>query len=120
MRLGRRRDPERGQWQLGLYLKLAALLAVVAYAVVFVIKNSDETKVDFVFGDKRTNLIWLIFICLALGVLWGVLLSQLYRRRRRKQLAEPPEPEPDLVRPDEAERQPDGATAETEIRREEV
>ena len=108
-----RKGEEQGQWQLRLYLKLIVLLLIIAYAIAFVIKNSDRTKVDFVFGDTHTNLIWLILICVALGVLFGVLLSQLYRRRSRKQeLPEPLEPEPDLVRPDEAEGEPGRAPAE--------
>ena len=53
----RRRERE-GTWQAGLYLKLVVLLAVIAYAVAFVIENHRETEVHFVFHTTRVSLIW--------------------------------------------------------------
>src|SRR5436309_7146185 len=80
-RLGRRRRG-RGEetWQLRLYLKLFVLLLAIAYLVAFVIENHRETTIHFVFSTTRVSLIWLILLSLALGILGGVLLSQLYRR----------------------------------------
>jgi len=37
-----------------------------------------------VLGTARVSLIWLILLSVALGLLLGVLLSQLYRRRSRR------------------------------------
>jgi NhaP-type Na+/H+ or K+/H+ antiporter len=37
-----------------------------------------------VVGTTQTSLIWLILLSVALGLLLGVLLSQLYRRSRRR------------------------------------
>ncbi|MEP6911049.1 MAG: LapA family protein [Actinomycetota bacterium] len=50
--------------------------------IAFIIKNSDKVKIDFVFFSAQTSLIWLIILLFAIGALVGVLLSQLYRRRR--------------------------------------
>jgi uncharacterized integral membrane protein len=102
MRLGRRRSdeeppvedvpaeapeaaPEEGrvrEWQPRLYLKLLVLLATLAYAVAFVLENRKQVAVHFVLGTARVSLIWLILLSIGLGLLGGVLLSQLYRRRR--------------------------------------
>src|SRR5436189_5631819 len=104
----RRRERE-GTWQAGLYLKLVVLLAMIAYAVAFVIENHRETKVHFVFHTTRVSLIWVILLSLAIGVIGGVLLSQLYRRRRRHELGQPPDAVADLGDGDEAEGEPEGA-----------
>jgi uncharacterized integral membrane protein len=99
MRLFRRRDdgaaeaPEGAveeqeggfrEWQPRLYLKLFVLLATLAYVVAFVLENRKQVKVHFVLGGSRVSLIWLILLSVALGVLGGVLLSQVYRRRHRR------------------------------------
>jgi len=98
MRLFRRRDDgaaeklegaveeEEGfrQWQPRLYLKLIVLLATLAYVVAFVLENRKQVKVHFVIGGSRVSLIWLILLSVALGVVGGVLLSQVYRRRHRR------------------------------------
>ena len=67
-----------------LLAKLVILLAVVAYAVAFVLENRKQINLHFVFATARVSLIWLILLSLALGLLGGVLLPQLYRRRRRR------------------------------------
>jgi uncharacterized integral membrane protein len=64
--------------------KLLVLLAIAAYAVAFVLENRKQVNVHFVFATARVSLIWLILLSLALGLLGGVLLPQLYRRRRRR------------------------------------
>jgi uncharacterized integral membrane protein len=72
------------QWQLRLYLSILALGLVVAYGIAFVLENNKQVNVHFVFATARVSLIWLILLSVALGLLAGVLLSQLYRRRRRR------------------------------------
>src|SRR5919197_6763455 len=102
MKLRRRRAPREETWQARLYLKLLVLLAAVAYAAAFVIENHRETEVHFVFNTTRVSLIWVILLSLAIGVLGGVLLSQLYRRRRRHEAGEPADALADLGDGDEA------------------
>lgn len=68
----------------GLYFKLLLLLAGTAYVIAFVLQNNEQVDVDFVFAKTQISLTWVILISLAIGLLGGVLLSQLYRRRRRR------------------------------------
>ena len=63
------------------------LLLVVAYSIAFVVQNTDQIKIDFVFSTARVRLIWEILLLLAIGLVGGILLSQLYRHRRRARLA---------------------------------
>ena len=75
-------------WQPLLYLKISALLVVIGYSVAFVVQNTDEIRVDFVFDTAKVRLIWTLLLLLAIGLVGGILLSQLYRHRRRAQLAQ--------------------------------
>ena len=77
-------DEEPREWQPRLWLKLLVLIAVIAYAVGFVLENSWRVGIHFVFGTAQVSLIWLVLLSIGLGVLGGVLLSQLNRRRRRR------------------------------------
>jgi hypothetical protein len=45
-------------------------------------------SVHFVFVTTRVSIVWLILLSLALGAIGGILLSQLERRRRRRNAAE--------------------------------
>jgi uncharacterized integral membrane protein len=65
------------------FVRLVVLLAIVAYAVAFVLENRKQVNIHFTFATARVSLIWLILLSLALGVVVGRLLPQLYRRRRR-------------------------------------
>lgn len=90
MRLPRRIDSEkldeqRQQWQPGLWLRIVGLLLVVAYVVAFVAQNSKRVRIDFVFGTASVGLIWLLLLGVGIGLLAGILLAQLHRRRSRKQ-----------------------------------
>jgi uncharacterized integral membrane protein len=79
-------DPEtRETFQPRLWLIVAGLAAIVAYLVAFVAQNNKSVKVHFVFYTGQTSVIWLVLFSLAIGVVVGLLLSQLERRRRRHQ-----------------------------------
>ena len=89
MRFGRSRSDNEGVQEpredsSGLYAKLLLLLAMIAYAVAFALENRKQVSLHFVFSTSRVSLIWLIVLSIALGLLGGVLFSQLYRRRRRR------------------------------------
>jgi uncharacterized integral membrane protein len=94
MRILRRSDeetvvPEEGEaervpGERRVFARLVLLLLVVAYAVAFVLENRKQVNVHFVFATARVSLIWLILLSIALGVVVGRLLPQLYRRRRRR------------------------------------
>jgi uncharacterized integral membrane protein len=71
-------------WQPKLYLRLAAIVLLAAYAIAFVLENRNTVHVHFVFVTASVSLVWLILLCLAVGFVVGILLSQLERRRRRR------------------------------------
>jgi uncharacterized integral membrane protein len=71
-------------WQVRLYLVLITIGLVIAYGIAFVLENNKHVSLHFVLATARVSLVWLILLSVALGMLLGVLLSQLYRRRRRR------------------------------------
>ena len=81
------RDEFHRSWQPRLWIMLGVLILIGAYLVAFVVGNDEEASVDFVFGEARTSLIWVILLSLLAGLLGGVLLSQLQQRRHRRRLA---------------------------------
>jgi uncharacterized integral membrane protein len=83
MRLFRRRPTGPIEdWQPRLYAIIIGLVLIVAYVIAFIVKNNDRISIDFVLFSASTSLIWLLILLLAIGFLGGVLVSQLYRRRR--------------------------------------
>jgi uncharacterized integral membrane protein len=64
---------------------IVLLALLIAYSIAFVLENDKDVSVHFVLATARTSLIWVILLSVALGVLLGVLVSQLHRRRRRRQ-----------------------------------
>jgi uncharacterized integral membrane protein len=71
-------------FQARLWLIIGGLLLVLGYLVAFVVANSGSVKIRFVFFSARTSLIWLILLSLVIGLVGGILLSQLVRRRGRR------------------------------------
>jgi uncharacterized integral membrane protein len=65
-----------------LWVTVVALALICAYLVAFVAKNDAEVEIHFVLFTAKTSVIWLILLSLAIGIVGGLLLSQLYRRRR--------------------------------------
>jgi uncharacterized integral membrane protein len=74
-------------WQPWLYVKIGLLLLLVIWGILFVVENNKQINVHFVFATARVNQLWGMLLLLAVGLVGGVLLSQLYRHRRRTQLA---------------------------------
>jgi uncharacterized integral membrane protein len=72
------------RWQPRLYVRLIALGLLIAYAIAFVLENRKKVSVHFVLATARVSLVWLILLALAVGLLGGILLAQLERRRRRR------------------------------------
>ena len=88
MRLPRRpridRDEVEDRWQPRLYLRLIVLGVLLAYAIAFVLENRKQVNVHFVLATASVSLVWLILLALGVGLLGGILLAQLERRRRRR------------------------------------
>ena len=57
---------------------------LVAYAIAFVLENRGAVRVHFVLTSAHVSLVWLILLALGVGLLGGILLAQLERRRRRR------------------------------------
>ena len=71
-------------WQPKLYLRLLVLVLLAAYVIAFVIENKKSVHLHFVFATASVSLVWLILLSLAIGLVGGILLAQLERRRRRR------------------------------------
>ncbi len=88
MRLPRRPHVDTDQleenWQPKLYVRLLALVVLVAYVVAFVLENRKQVNLHFVFATASVSLVWLVLLSIALGLSGGILLAQLERRRRRR------------------------------------
>ena len=88
MKLLRRKglDPEtRETFQPRLWIIVGGLALLLAYVVAFIAQNNKSVTVHFVLISAKTSVIWLILLSLAIGLIGGLLLSQLERRRGRKQ-----------------------------------
>lgn len=92
MRLRRRPSIDTAElqenWQPKLYVRLIAIVLLVAYAIAFVLENRKAVSLHFVFATAKVSLVWLILLGLAVGFVAGILLSQLERRRRRRRSAQ--------------------------------
>ncbi|HEY8315636.1 MAG TPA: LapA family protein [Gaiellaceae bacterium] len=77
-------DEIQENWQPKLYARLIAIVLLAAYAVAFVLENKKSVHLHFVFVTANVSLVWLILLGLAVGFVFGILLSQLERRRRRR------------------------------------
>ena len=69
-------------WQPRLYARLVALVVLIAYAIAFILENRTQVHMHFVFATASVSLIWLILLSVAIGLVAGALVAQLYRRRR--------------------------------------
>ena len=72
------------RWQPRLYLRLIVLGLLIAWAIAFVLENRKRVNVHFVLATAGVSLVWVILLALGVGLLGGILLAQLERRRRRR------------------------------------
>ena len=82
--LGERLEEGRQTFQPRLWAQLLAIGIVALYAILFVVLNTRTVKVSFVVTSTRVSLIWVILLSLGVGLVLGVLASQLHRRRHRR------------------------------------
>ncbi len=71
------------------YATLAALLFFIAYSIAFIVGNDKHISIDFVFATAKVSVVWMILLLLAVGLIGGILLVELYRHRRGKQPRQP-------------------------------
>ena len=77
-------DEVSDRWQPRLYLRLILLGLLVAWAIAFILENRTQVNIHFVLTTTRVSLVWVILLALGVGLLGGILLAQLERRRRRR------------------------------------
>lgn len=70
------------EWQGRLWAVIVGLFLLAIYVLAFIVRNDDRIEIDFVLFTATVSLIWEIVFVFALGLLGGMLLSQIYRRRR--------------------------------------
>ena len=74
----------RRSFQPALWARLVPIGVVSVYLILFIVLNTRMAKVDFVVGSTRVSTIFLILLPLGIGIVLGVLLSQLYRHSKRR------------------------------------
>ena len=67
------------------YATLTAFLFFIAYSIAFIVGNDKHISIDFVFATANVSVVWMILLLLAVGLVGGILLVELYRHRRSKQ-----------------------------------
>ncbi len=77
-------DPDEA-WQPRLWSRLILLIVLVGYGIALVVANSSKVKISFLFASINVSKIWLILLCLVLGLISGVLISEIYRHRKIEQ-----------------------------------
>jgi uncharacterized integral membrane protein len=83
-RLRRPSEDQIREWQPRFWAKLLGLLAIAIYVIAFILENRKKVHLHFVFFTATVSLIWLILLSIAIGLVGGALLSQLYRRSRSR------------------------------------
>ena len=83
-------------WQPRLWIRVGALILIAAWLIAFVAGNDEDASVDFVIFEARTSLIWVILLSLLAGLVGGVLVSQLHRRRQDRSSAASVETPPSI------------------------
>ena len=83
---GKGLDPDaRETFQPRLWLIVGGLVLIAAYVVAFIAENNKKVTVHFVLWSAHTSVIWVILLTLVIGLVGGLLLSQLVRRRSRRE-----------------------------------
>ena len=76
------KDDFERNWQPRLWITLGLLILIGAYLIAFIAGNNGKTSINFIFGEATTSLIWVIILSAIAGLIGGMLLSQLHRRRQ--------------------------------------
>jgi uncharacterized integral membrane protein len=68
-------------------VKVVFGLAVIIIFIIFIVQNSDEVEIDFVFTSAKVGLIWVFLVCAIVGGLVTWLIGR-PRRRALKRYAD--------------------------------
>jgi uncharacterized integral membrane protein len=80
-----RPDPDRPETsrERAISPTLIILLVVAVVAIVFVVQNTEENRIELLFWSFTSSVWVAIALALLLGALLGQLVATLWRRRRR-------------------------------------
>ncbi len=78
--------PVKEKRDVGEIARLVGLAVVVALLIAFIVENSGEVTVHFVFFTAHVSLIWALILAAVLGALADRLIP-VYRRRRKAKKA---------------------------------
>ena len=67
----------------GLYVSLVVAIATIVFLILLIAQNTRRVKVDYVFGNTQTRLVWLVIISAITGWVLGIVTGFLIRRRTR-------------------------------------
>ena len=67
----------------GLYASLVVAIATIVLLILLIAQNTRRVKVDYVFGNSQTRLIWLVIVSAITGWVLGIVTAFLVRRRTR-------------------------------------
>jgi uncharacterized integral membrane protein len=66
-----------------LYAAVVALIVTIVYLILLIARNTRQVKVDYVFGDAKARVVWLIVVSALAGWVLGIATAYLLRRRTR-------------------------------------
>lgn len=67
----------------GLYATLVLGIVAAILLILLIARNTRQVRLDYVFGDTKAGLIWLIVISAITGWVLGIVTAFLVRRRTR-------------------------------------
>ena len=67
----------------GLYTTLVLGIVTLVLLILLIAQNTSRVKVDYVFGNTQTRLVWLVIISAITGWVLGIVTAFLVRRRTR-------------------------------------
>lgn len=85
--IGDRIQEGRQTFQPALWARVIVFALVLLYLILFVVLNTHTVRVRFVFASTRVSLIWVIVLSGLIGLVLGVLASQVRRFRSRRRHA---------------------------------
>ncbi len=67
--------------QLRQLISIGVIVVVAILVLAFIVENTDRVEVNFVFFSARMSLIWVMLLSLIGGILVGIAVATLVRRR---------------------------------------
>jgi uncharacterized integral membrane protein len=69
----------------GLYTWAVGLVALLVILIALVLANTRQVKLSWVVGTSHASLVWIILAAAVLGWMLGILTSEVFRLRTRRE-----------------------------------